>query len=690
MEKYAIKAVPERIAKLKNELYATPTELCFERALIITSSYKKSEGEHQAIRRAKALRDVFNKIPIFIRSNELIVGQRASILAGRSVYPEYHLNNLTKETTPIEVWDYWHGKTIGDITRKTYPERLKLAESEKASGYVTGSDSGFGHVIVDYEKAITCGFHSIINEAEALLADTAEEDIEGRAFLEAAIISSKGIIEWANRYADLAQNEAESELNDNRKKELLHISEICRRVPAKPARNFAEALQSFWFVHIALHIEQHGWSISAGRFDQYMFPFFENDMKSGVISKGVAWELLLNLWLKFIENVNTGIKKEGLFQNLTLGGCDIDGIDQSNELSKMCLDATIALGSSQPALSVRWHPNIDPDFWEYVHLTVAQGTGMPALFNDEIIISTFIANGVSVEDATGYGVVGCVEPCIPGMQQGLTAGGHLNCAKALELALNGGRSMITGTQIGLKTKEPSEFERFDDLWAAYKEQVEYLAGLNVLATHISGEVQKQYGFCPLMSSLLNDCLKKRRDLVYGGTRYNFSGVAIFGPSNTYDSMTAIKKWICEEKRFSWKELQQGLINDFVGYEEMRQLFAKKTPRFGNDITEVDELANKINALHADFFWKQVDSRNGRYTSGVWPVNSHVAAGHWTAATADGRHKGLPLVDGVGACQGADRNGPTALLKSVARLNNRDHWAAGNTCNIKFSALGMKT
>ncbi len=690
MEKYSKRAVPERILKLKDELYATPTELCFERASIVTESYKKSEREHHAIRRAKALRDVFNQMPVFIRNNELIVGQRAGILAGRSVYPEYNLNNLTKETTPVEIWEYWCGKTISDITHKSYPERLHLAEIEKASGYVTGSDSGFGHVIVDYEKAIKCGFHAIINEAKALLVDTDEDDHEGKAFLEAAIISSGGIIAWANRYADLAEKEAGSELNDKRKKELLNISETCRRVPAEPARNFAEALQCFWFVHVALHIEQFGWSISAGRFDQYMYPYFSNDIKSGTISESDAWELLLNMWLKFVENVNVGVKKETLFQNLTLGGHDIDGIDQSNELSRMCLDATVALGSSQPALSVRWHPNIDPDFWGYVHQTIAQGTGMPALFNDEIIISTFVAHGVSIEDATGYGVVGCVEPGIPGMQQGLTAGGHLNCAKVLELALNGGRSMISGKQIGLQTKDPSEFDGFEDLWAAYKEQTEYLAGLNVLATHITGEVQKQYGYCPLMSSLLDDCLKNRRDLVYGGTRYNFPGVAIFGPSNTYDSMMAIKKWVCEEKKLTWKELQQVLIDDFKGHEDLRLLFAKKTPRFGNDIMEVDELGNRINALHADFFWNQVDSRNGRYTSGVWPVNSHVIAGHWTAATADGRHKGAPLVDGVGACQGADRNGPTALLKSVARLNNKEHWAGGNTCNIKFSATGINT
>jgi formate C-acetyltransferase len=191
-----------------------------------------------------------------------------------------------------------------------------------------------------------------------------------------------------------------------------------------------------------------------------------------------------------------------------------------------------------------------------------------------------------------------------------------------------------------------------------------------------------------MSSLLDDCLANRRDLVYGGTRYNLPGVAIFGPSNVYDSFMAIRRWVIEEKRLTFAELHQALLADFQGYEAIRQLFARRTPRFGNDIAEVDELANRINAVHAEFCWKHTDSRNGRYTCGVWPVTNHVNAGHWTAATPDGRHRGAPLVDGVGACQGADRKGPTALLKSVARLDNIAQWTAGNVCNIKFSASSV--
>ena len=689
MPGYETLPVPPRIRWLKDELFATKTEFCFERARIVTRSYQETEGQHPALRRAKAVRAVFEEMPIFIREGELLVGQRASVLAGRAVYPEYQLGGLAQETTPPGIWDYWHGQTLGDLAHRAHPERLRLAEREMAAGFVTGTASGFGHVIVDYEKALRRGFRSIIAEAQELLSDTLQEDEEGRAFLEGVVIAAEGIIRWAERYAELAEAQAASEADPQRKQELERIAHICRHVPAEPARDFAEALQSFWFVHLAMHIEQYGWSISAGRFDQYIYPYYQQDIETGALLRDEAWELLLNLWVKFMENVGTGLKVT-LFQNLTLGGQDAEGHDQSNELSELCLDATVALRVTQPALSVRWHPNISPAFWHRVHQVIAQGLGLPALFNDEVILPALVAHGVAPKDALGYGIVGCVEASVPGKEQGVTAGGHLNLSKALELALNDGRSTMTGAQIGLRTGDPETFASFDDLWTAYVAQIEYLSGLNILATHIAGEGQKRGGHCPLMSSLLDDCMANRRDLVYGGTRYNLPGISIYGPTNVYDGLTAIRKWVFEKQRLTMGELHQALLDDFEGHEPLRQMLARGAPRFGNGIEEVDALANQVNAVHAEFCWKQIDSRNGRYTCGVWPVNGHVHSGHSTGATPDGRRAGMPLVDGVGACQGADRSGPTALLQSVARLNNVDHWPAGNTCNVKFSASSVRS
>jgi formate C-acetyltransferase len=686
---YPTLPVSDRIRRLKDELFAVESEFCFERARLVTRSYQETEGQHPALRRARALYAVFDEMPLLIRPGELIVGQRAATLGGRAVYPEFNLNGLTAETTPPEIESYWRTRNLGAEVRGAHPQRLRLAEEEKAAGFVTGTASGFGHVIVDYEKVLTRGFVAIADEARAVLNAAPRDDREGRAFLKGVLIAIRGIIRWAERYAAVAEARADAEADPDRRAELRRIAETCRRVPARPARTFVEALQSFWLTHLAMHIEQYGWSISAGRFDQYVFPFYQRDLDAGRLSEHEAWEHLLNLWVKFMENVGSRVK-ETVFQNMTLGGQDGEGRDQSNALSHLCLDATVALGFNQPALSVRWHPNVDPAFWDHVHRTVAQGLGLPALFNDTVIIPALEAHGVAPEDAVGYGLVGCVEASVPGKQQGVTAGGHINVAKALELALNDGRSLMTGRQIGLETGNPEEFTSFDDLWRAYVTQVEYLAGLNILATHLAGEGQKRHGHCPLMSSLLDDCIVRRRDLVFGGTRYNLPGIAIYGPSNVVDGLMAIKRWVCEEQRITWAELHRALVDDFEGHEPLRQLLAQRTPRFGNDIVEVDALANEVNAVHADFCWTQVDSRDGRYTCGVWPVIGHVQAGHKTGATPDGRRAGTPLVDGVGACQGADRHGPTALLRSVARLNNVEHWPAGNTCNVKFAGRSVET
>ena len=689
MIEYSTLPVPFRISQLREELFATETRICFHRARIVTESYRATEGKPWVIRRAKALCAIFDKMPVFIREGELLVGQRASILAGRSVYPEYNLSDLSDDNAPKEILDYWQGKTLRDEVYNAFPQAVIDAEKELAAAYCTGSGTGFGHVIVDYEKALRIGFVGIAEEARERQSAIPESDRYGRDFLEAVILTADGIMRWAARYADCAENEAARTTDPARRIELTQIADVCRRVPGRPANTFHEALQSFWFTHLALHLEQYGWSISAGRFDQYMLRFFKNDVREGRLTLEGGWEHLLGLWIKFMENVGTEFGKT-VFQNLTLGGQNENGEDQSNELSDLCLDATVALKLNQPALSVRWHRNINPQFWQKVHRTIAQGLGFPALFSDEVIIKALTTHGVPLAEATGYGIVGCVEACVPGRQQGVTAGGHLNVAKALELALNEGKSMITGVPIGEPTPAPEEFTDFSDLWQAYERQVRYLASVNILASQIAGTVQKRRGHCPLMSSLLDDCIAAGRDLVDGATRYNLPGISIFGNSNVYDGMNAIRRIICEEKRATWGELRLALQTDFEGREDLRRLLSQGVSRFGNDSPEVDALANTINAVHADFFWSHTDARGGRFVCGVWPVEGHVHSGYRTAATPDGRHCGTPLADGVGACHGADINGPTALLNSVAKLDHSGHWAAGNTCNIKFPAAIMST
>jgi len=312
--------------------------------------------------------------------------------------------------------------------------------------------------------------------------------------------------------------------------------------------------------------------------------------------------------------------------------------------------------------------------------------GMPALFNDDVIRRELEYNGVSPEDALDFCIVGCVEASVPGKMQGMTAGGHVNLAKCFEYAMFDGRSLASGKQVGLHTGDAAEFRSFEELFAAYEKQSRYMSAINITAAQIAGDVQKVLGHCPFTSSLLDGCIEKRRDMVDGGTKYSLSGVSIMGATNAVDSLMALKKLVFEQKKYTMAEVCAALEADFEGYEPMRRVFLDHAERFGNDVAEVDALANRVYAVHADFCALHPDPRGGRYTCGVWPAEGHVHSGTKVGASPDGRHAGVPLVDGVGACQGADRNGPTALLKSVARLNSVEHWAAGNTCNIKFSRL----
>lgn len=687
--------VPPRIERLKEELFTAETEICWERAHIYTEAWQANGRLPLDERRAEAVYAVFDRMPLFIRPGELLVGQRAATLGGRAIYPEFFIDGTPPEEVPTDILEAWKGRTLKDRVKTQHPPELRAAEAELAAGFVTGTGTGYGHVIVDYEKALRVGFEGIIEEARAGLkrmeteiaatnvdSDSPGHDPEGASFLRAVIRAAEGIIRWARRYADMIEEEAVRIPDPARKAELVRMADVCRRVPARPARTFHEALQCFWFVHLAMHIEQYGWSISAGRFDQYMWPFYRRDLEEGTATLEEQWELLLNLWVKFSENVGNKLLAT-TFQNLTIGGQDADGNDAVNDLSFLCLRATAYLHLNQPALSLRRHPGTDPEFWKEAHRTIATGVGMPALFNDAVIIPALERNGVDHSDALGYGIVGCVEASVPGKQQGVTAGGHINTAKALELALNDGVSMMTGKRLGPRVSTYA-YQSFEELFEAYRVQVRHLADLNILASRLQGEEQKRSMRYPLMSSLLSDCLVKRRDLVFGTTRYNLPGIAIYGPSNAYDGLAAIKHLVFEQGRITLSELKEALLADFEGYESIRELLIEEAPKFGNDDPRVDDMVNEINAVHADYCRGFTDARNGTFTCGVWPVEGHVNAGRYTAATPDGRRAGDPLVDGVGACQGADRNGPSALLKSVAKLNNIDNWSVGNTCNIKFS------
>ncbi|MBT3273013.1 MAG: hypothetical protein HN368_07655, partial [Spirochaetales bacterium] len=559
--------IPGRIKKLRKELFSTADSTCFSRARFFTEVYKRTESETPGRRQAAALYETFTQMPIFIRPDELIVGQRSSRLGARILYPEYNLDGLKNWSE--EAYGYWKTRTLGHFTKSRHPQELVLAEAESAAGYQTGTDTGYGHMMADYPEVLRNGLAEIIRRADAGAA--AAQDDAAADFYESVSLTCRGIISWAERYADLADAEAET-ASERRAAELREIARICRKVPAYPAETFHEALQSFWFIHIALHIEQHGWSISTGRFDQYMSPYF-----SAEPSSEDSRELLLSLWMKFMENIGSKIRAT-TFQNLTIGGQLEDGSDACNALTLACLDATADLGMNQPALSFRWHSNISQAVWEKVVETISKGSGMPALFNDAVIIPALIEKGTTSRDAFNYGIVGCVEAAVPGKQQGVTAGGHINLAKALELALNNGESTTTGKKIGVSTGDPAHFDTYDQLWSAYTKQIDHLCDLNIKATHISGDEQKKHVRYPLLSSLLDDCMEKGSDLVFGSVKYRLPGVGVFGSSNVYDGLAAIRKHVFTDQTVSMAELSCALRENYSGREGLRALLANESPR----------------------------------------------------------------------------------------------------------------
>ena len=493
----------KRIEKLKEQVRSCTPSICSERAIIITDSYIRNEREEPVIRRAKALRDILAKMSIYILDNELIVGNQASKPLAAPVFPEYAVGwleeeldflpqrsgdpfSVDEETTKElkNIFKYWKGKTHQERVYVALPDFVKDAESIGAIWGKHLLNNGDGHLIVDYEKVLKDGLNVIVSEAKQKLEKldlTNPVDLGKRAFLIAVPIVCEAAISFADRYCVLAKELAQKENRIERKEELEYISEICSRVPANPARTFREALQSLWFIHLILQIESNGHSISLGRFDQYMYPFCTKDMKEGHLVKEQALELIEHLWIK-LSSVNKIRPLEHtqylagypVFQNLTIGGQLRQGGDATNELSYLCLQATGELKLTQPSLSARLYIGCPDEFLMECCRIIKMGFGMPAMYNDEVIIPALLNRGIAKEDAFDYAVVGCVEVGVPGKWAYRCNGmSYLNMLKVFELALNNGKDPRTGKQLCVGNGGLDTFSSFDSVLESWRKQLLY-------------------------------------------------------------------------------------------------------------------------------------------------------------------------------------------------------------------------
>ena len=590
--------------------------------------------------------------------------------------------------------------------------------------------NGVGHVTVKYWEVLETGFEGIMEKAQKELDGCSVGDgnyARKSHFLEAVILSCKAVIDYAGRYAKLAQEMAAQTSDPVRKQELFVIAENCSRVPAKGAQNFYEACQSFWFVQQLLQMESSGHSISPGRFDQYMYPYYKKDMEAGTITREFAQELMDCIWVKLndLNKCRDAASAEGfagysLFQNLIAGGQNKEGEDVTNDLSVMCIQASMHVHLPAPSLSVRvWNGSPHEFLIKAAELT-RTGIGLPAYYNDEVIIPALQNRGLSLEDAREYNIIGCVEPQKAGKTEGWHDAAFFNMCRPLELVFSNG--MDKGEMVGIPTGDVTQMKTFDEFFDAYKKQMEYCISLLVNADNAIDVAHAERCPLPFLSCMIDDCLKEGKSVQEGGAVYNFTGPQGFGIANMADGLFAIRKLVYEDKKVSMKELKEalawnydkgldaqsagdmtemimkamqkagrnvdastaeGLMKTFMGMkpgEQKTQRFKEihdmidEVPKFGNDIPEVDYFAREVAYTYSKPLQKYNNPRGGKFQAGLYPVSANVPLGGQTGATPDGRYAHTPVADGVSPSAGKDVKGPTAAATSVSRL---DHFIVSN-------------
>ena len=734
-----------RIEKLIDDLYANMPEIESARGILITESYKSTEDLPIVRRRSAAFAHILKNIPIVIRDGELIVGSATIAPRGCQVFPEYSYEWLEAEFDTVAtraadpfyisektkadlraVYPYWKGKTTSDLAKSNMaPEAY---DAFVKHGMFTPGNyfyNGIGHVNVNYEKVLKIGYRGIIDEAKAALSalDFSDPEYVSRTnFLNAVIESCEAVIAYAKRYATLAQETANKESNASRREELEKIAKNCARVPEYGATDFHEACQSFWFVQLLLQIESSGHSISPGRFDQYMYPFYKKDIESGKITIEQAQELVDCIWVKLndINKVRDAVSADGfagygMFQNLIVGGQDIYGLDATNDLSYMCLEASMHVPLPQPSISIRvWNGSPESLLVKAAALT-RLGTGLPAYYNDEIIIPSIMARGLSLEDARDYCIIGCVEPQKGGKTDGWHDAAFFNMCRPMELVFSNG--VDKGVQIGPKTGDVAGMQTFEEFYNAYKTQQSYFIKLLVNANNAIDTAHATRCPLPFQSCMVEDCIGRGKSLQEGGAIYNFTGPQGFGIANNTDGLLAIKQLVFEEKKITLAELRDALkanfgydldeaaagritcevacklakegvsINESVvrtiyeevvsgaglskaqkeRYQEIKRLIDETCPKYGNDIYEADMFARDVANTYTKEVEKYKNPRGGVFQAGLYPVSANVPLGAQTGATPDGRLAYTPIADGIGPASGRDKKGPTATANSVAKL-----------------------
>jgi len=689
-------------------LDSRPT-LSSERAYLFTLYLREYENEPLRMRLAKAFAYVLDNMTIRIEPDELIVGNMGPTLRSCQVFPEYswtwvemELDRFDKRRTEKfeisekdkqqlrEVFHYWRGKSTAEICAQKMPEEAQRAA--KAGLFTIGAPgTGIGHVIVDYQRVINKGLEDVLERVKQYKSKSRGNQ-EKISFYDSVEVEVRGVVRFAERFSELATRMAREERDAQRREELLDIARICKRVPLKPASSFHEALQSFWFIHLLLQTEGNGHSISTGRFDQYLYPYYSADVKAGRMTREKALELLEMLWIKFSsvikvrdEYYSVAFAGYPMFQNLTVGGQDNHGKDMTNEVTQLALEATANMRVTQPTVSFRWHEKTPRDVKLKVVDVISKGLGMPGLFNDAVIVPMMLKKGIDSVEAHDYSILGCVEPIVEGKADVRPNIGFVNFPKVLEVTLNNGKDPRSGMTVGLKTGDPRDFKTFDQLWKAFAKQLEYAVDLLTRADHVAAQVHASAIPTPFMSALLEGCVESGRTMQEGGAKYNAGGIQGVGIAIATDSLSMLRKHVFEQKKVGMGQLLDALAKNFDGYEDLRARLENDPDKYGNDLEHVDSLAHGIGESFCKSVQSRMTTRNGPYHAALFSVSMYIPQGESVGATPDGRRAGVMLSDGVSPAHNRDVHGPTAAMKSVARL---DHGACynGTLYNMKFNPL----
>jgi pyruvate formate-lyase len=701
----------ERVTKLRQLSLETEAYISSERAELMTEFYRLAGKSSVPVQRALAFKYILERKEICINEGELIVGERGPAPKATYTYPElcchsledldildsrpkisFKVSHQVREAYEKQIIPYWEGRSMRDLIFTEMSEEWKAA-------YNAGIFTEFmeqrapGHTVLD-DKIYRLGFLDFITDIDAHLARldylNDAEAYHKQEELKAMRICAEGIILFAQRYADKAKKLAQAENDALRKAELEKIAEICSHVPAHAPRNFWEALQAYWFVHLGVITELNTWdAFNPGRLDQHLYPFYKKEISEGTLTEEDAKELLQCFWVKFNNQpappkVGVTAEESGTytdFANINSGGLKADGSDGVNDVTYLVLDVIDEMRLLQPSSNIQLSKKNPDRFLRRAARIIRKGWGQPSVFNADTVVEELLRQGKAIEDARQGGTSGCVEAGAFGKESYILTG-YLNLPKVFELVLHNGIDPKTGQQLGLETGDPKEFSSYEELFAAFKKQLHYFIDIKVKGSNIIERLYAAYMPSPFLSIVISDCIAKAKDYNDGGARYNSNYIQGVGLGSLTDTLSGIRCHVFDQKDLPMEQLLKALEDNFSGHEGVRQLLMNKTPHFGNDQDYADEVMVEIfNAYYAEVNGRP-NTKGGVYRIDMLPTTCHVYFGSVIGATADGRLAGEPLSEGISPVQGLDRLGPTAVIKSASKL---DHARTGGTLlNIKFT------